>query len=170
MTTQPTLSSTPAGPLVDLDFKSSQQKMLFYLTTLNLARFLTESPPAIIDGDVQSISALEAWKHSKYLCLNIVLNGLVEDALYNVYYKITTAKELWETLDKKYRTEDASKKFVVADFLDYKMVDTKTVLNQVQELQIILSDIHYEGMTLSETFQVAAMNEKLTPSWVNFGN
>ncbi|KAD7478287.1 hypothetical protein E3N88_01423 [Mikania micrantha] len=145
-----------------------QQKMLFYLTTLNLARFLTESPPAITDGDVQSVTALEAWKHSEYLCRNYVLNGLV-DALYNVHCKITTAKELWESLDKKYRTEDAgTKKFVVARFLDYKMVDTKTVLNQVQELQIILSDIHSEGMTFSETFQVAIMIEKLPPSWVDF--
>ncbi|KAD0163538.1 hypothetical protein E3N88_44693 [Mikania micrantha] len=186
MTTQPALSSTPVGPLVGthaaqamanhaerpkkfsgLDFKRWQQKMLFYLTTLNLVRFLAESPPAITDGDVQSISALEAWKHSKYLCHNYVLNGLV-DALYNVHYKITTAKELWESLNKKYRTEDAGTK--VACFLDYKMVDTKRLLNQVQELEIILSDIHSEGMTLSETFQVAAMIEKLPPSWVDFKN
>ncbi|KAD2805657.1 hypothetical protein E3N88_39034 [Mikania micrantha] len=93
------------------------------------------------------------------------------DALYNVHCNITTAKELWESLDKKYRTEDAgTKKFVVARFLDYKMVGTKTVLNQIQELQIILSDIHYERMTLSETFQVAAMIEKLSTSWVDFKN
>ncbi|KAD5961624.1 hypothetical protein E3N88_13097 [Mikania micrantha] len=189
MTTIPAQTSTTMGPLVGtqaaqtmanhaerpekfsgLDFKRWQQKMLFYLTTLNLARFLTESPPAITDGDVQSVTALEAWKHSEYLCRNYVLNGLV-DALYNVHCKITTAKELWESLDKKYRTEDAgTKKLMVARFLDYKMVDTKTVLNQVQELQIILSDIHSEGMTLSETFQVAAMIEKLPPSWVDFKN
>ncbi|KAD3066805.1 hypothetical protein E3N88_34685 [Mikania micrantha] len=153
-----------------LDFKRWQQKMLFYLTTLNLVRFLTESPRAITDGDVQSTSALEAWKHSEYLCHNYVLNGLV-DALYNVHCKIKTAKELWESLDKKYRMEDAGmKKFAIVRFLDYKMVDTKTTLNQVQESQIILSDIHYEEMTLSETFQVATMIEKLPPSWVDFKN
>ncbi|KAD3067003.1 hypothetical protein E3N88_34883 [Mikania micrantha] len=82
-----------------------------------------------------------------------------------------TSTPMGPLVDKKYRTEDAgTKKFVVARFLDYKMVDTKTVLNQVQKLQIILSDIHYEGMTLSETFQVAAMIEKLPPSWVDFKN
>ncbi|KAD6118765.1 hypothetical protein E3N88_10036 [Mikania micrantha] len=189
MTTVPAQTSTPMGPLVGtqaaqtvenhaerpekfsgLDFKRWQQKMLFYLTTLKLVRFLIESPPAITDGDVQSVTALEAWKHSEYLCRNYVLNGLV-DALYNVHCKITTTKELWESLDRKYRTKDAgTKKFVVARFLDYIMVDTNTVLNQVQELQIILSDIHSEGMTLSETFQVAAMIEKLPPSWVDFKN
>ena len=34
------------------------------------------------------------------------------------------------------------------------MVDSKTVLSQVQELQVVVHDIHAEGMTLSETFKL----------------
>ncbi|GKF25362.1 retrotransposon protein, putative, ty1-copia subclass, partial [Tanacetum coccineum] len=34
--------------------------------------------------------------------------------------------------------------------------------------QRMLHDIHAEGMTLSETFQVAAIIEKLPPSWVEY--
>ncbi|GJW17180.1 hypothetical protein Tco_0024616 [Tanacetum coccineum] len=65
----------------------------------------------------------------------LFLNGLI-DPLYNVYCKTTTAKELWESLERKYKTEDAgTKKFVVARFLDYKMVDSKNVISQVQDLQ-----------------------------------
>ncbi|XP_076881606.1 uncharacterized protein LOC143529777 [Bidens hawaiensis] len=93
------------------------------------------------------------------------------DALYNVYCKAKTAKELWESLDRKYKTEDAgTKKFVVAKFLDFKMIDSKTVMSQVQDLQVVLYDIHTEGMSLSETFQVACIIEKLPPSWVDFKN
>ena len=55
-------------------------------------------------------------------------------------------------------------------FLDYKMVDSKTVVSQVQELQVILHEIHVEGMMLSETFQVAAIIEKLPPAWKDFKN
>ncbi|XP_076936451.1 uncharacterized protein LOC143603559 [Bidens hawaiensis] len=157
-----------------LHFKRWQQKMFFYLTTLNLARFLKESAPPATNAegetDVQALSAVDAWKHSEFLCCNYVLNNLM-DSLYNVYVSIKTAKELWESLEKKYKTEDAgAKKFVVARFLDYKMVDSKTVINQVQELQVILHDIHAEGMTLSETFQVAAVIEKLPPNWIEFKN
>ena len=69
------------------------------------------------------------------------MNGL-SDSLYNVYIGKKTTKELWESLDGKYKTEDAgTKKFVVGRFQDYKMVDSKTVISQVQELQIILSEI-----------------------------
>ncbi|GJY86548.1 retrovirus-related pol polyprotein from transposon TNT 1-94 [Tanacetum coccineum] len=83
----------------------------------------------------------------------------------------TTAKELWESLERKYKTKDAgTKKFMVAHFLDYKMVDSKSVVSQVQDLQVLLHDIHAEGMTLSETFQIAAIIEKLPPSWVELKN
>ncbi|KAL0324704.1 UNVERIFIED_CONTAM: hypothetical protein Scaly_2437500 [Sesamum calycinum] len=50
------------------------------------------------------------------------------------------------------------------------MVDSKTVMNQVQEFQMILHDLHAEGMKLNESFQVAAMLEKLPSLWKDFKN
>ena len=147
------------------DFKKLQQKMLFYLTTLNLARFLNEDGSKLDVGetDKEKLVDVDAWNHSDFLCRNYVLNGL-ENTLYNVYSPLKTAKEFWDSLDK-YKTEDAGlKKFIVDKFLDFKMVDSKTVLSQVQELQVVVHDIHAEGMTLSETFQVVAFIEKLPPS------
>ena len=153
-----------------LNFKRWQQKMLFYLTTLNHARFLIEDPPQVNEEDRGSLMAFDVWKSSDYLCRNYVMNSLA-DALYNVYCVKKTSKELWESLDKKYKTEDVgAKKFVVGRFLDYKMVDSKTVVSQVQEFQLILHEIHSEGMVLSEAFQVAAIIEKLPPGWKDFKN
>ena len=41
-----------------------------------------------------------------------------------------TAKELWDTLEAKYLTEDAtSKKFLVSHFMKYSMVDNKPVMD-----------------------------------------
>ncbi|GJX44598.1 retrovirus-related pol polyprotein from transposon TNT 1-94 [Tanacetum coccineum] len=151
--------------------------MFFYLTTLGLARFLKETVPHAGTKKFAVARFLDyKMVDSKnvisqvFLCHNYVLNGLI-NPLYNVYCKTTTAKELWVSLERKYKTEDAgTKKFVVARFLDYKMVDSKNVISQVQDLQVLLHDIHAEGMTLSETFQVAAIIEKLPPSWVEFKN
>ncbi|GJW55155.1 pol polyprotein [Tanacetum coccineum] len=135
------------------NFKRWQQKMFFYLTTLNLAQFLKETAPQVEPpregqpSNAQAMQAVEAWKHSYFLCHNYVVNCLV-DSLHNVYCKTTTVKELWESLEHKYKTEGVgTKKFMV-----------------------LLHDIHVEGMTLSETSQVAAMIEKLPPSWVEFKN
>ncbi|GJV24909.1 hypothetical protein Tco_1377604 [Tanacetum coccineum] len=146
--TPPTVVNTTGAPVTNAvanhaekpekfngqNFKRWQQKMFFYLTTLGLARFLKETAPQVEppaegqSSNAQAVQAVEAWKHSDFLCHNYVLNGLI-DPLYNVYCKTTTAKELWESLERKYKTEDAgTKKFVVARFLDYKMVDSKSVV------------------------------------------
>ncbi|KAK4401026.1 hypothetical protein Sango_1208700 [Sesamum angolense] len=87
--------------------------MLFYLTTLNLARFLSEEVPVVSEGetDTQKRAAMDAWGHGDFLCRNYILNGL-SDTLYNVYSSTTTAKALWESLEKKYKTEDAGLKKV----------------------------------------------------------
>ncbi|GJU13857.1 ribonuclease H-like domain-containing protein [Tanacetum coccineum] len=132
--TPPTVVNTTGAPVTNTvanhgekpekfngqNFKRWQQKMFFYLTTLGLARFLKETAPQVeppVEGqssNAQAVQTVEAWKHSDFLCHNYVLNGLI-DPLYNVYCKTTTAKELWEPLERKYKTEDAgTKKFVVA--------------------------------------------------------
>ena len=75
------------------------------------------------------VATVEAWKHANFLCRNYILNGL-DNILYNVYSPIKTAKELWESLEKKYKTDDVgSKKFVVGKFLDFVMIDFKTVVD-----------------------------------------
>lgn len=51
-------------------------------------------------------------------------------------------------------------------FLDYMMVDSKSVTSKVQEIQVILHEIQSEGMTL----QVAAIIEKLPSGWKYFKN
>ena len=61
-------------------------------------------------------------------------------------------------------------KIVVAKFLDYKMVDSKTVGSQVQELQLIPHNLIAEDMVVNEDFQVDAMIEKLPPPCNDFKN
>ncbi|XP_051121200.1 uncharacterized protein LOC127244760 [Andrographis paniculata] len=97
------------------NFETWQQKMLFYLTMLNLKEWLMEDAPVVPEGssEEQKAQILKAWKRSNFMCKNYVLNGL-SDSLYNVYRHALTPKQLWETLEKKYIIEDAStKKFIV---------------------------------------------------------
>ncbi|PHU22475.1 hypothetical protein BC332_07582 [Capsicum chinense] len=81
------------------------------------------------------------------LCLqrNYILSGLQDD-LYNAYSKTKTTKKLWGALERKFKMEDVrTKKFFVAKFLEYKMIDNKSVIFQVQELQVIIHDLLAEG-------------------------
>ena len=145
--------------------------MLFYLTTLNLVHVLNEECPKTPEQPTkETFNAIKAWKHSDFLCRNYMLNGLV-DSLYNVYSSFTAVRGLWEALEKKHKTEDAgTKKFIVGKFLDLKMIDSITVINQVEELQILINKIHVEGMMINEAFQVASIIEKFPSSWKDFKN
>ncbi|CAL5406036.1 unnamed protein product [Camellia sinensis] len=73
--------AVPGGPLnhherpekfTGVNFQRWQQKMLFYLTTLSLARFLSEDVLAVEENeqDKQKLMALDAWKQADFLCQN----------------------------------------------------------------------------------------------------
>ncbi|XP_070047385.1 uncharacterized protein [Nicotiana tomentosiformis] len=145
-----------------IDFKWWKQKMFFYLTILSLQKFIKEDVLVLPDEtpDNERFLVTEAWKHSDFRCKNYILSGL-EDDMYNVYSNVETSKEPWIALEKKYKTEDVGlKKFVATKFLDYKMVDNKSVITQVQKLQVIIHDLLTE----------ASMIEKLPPLWKDFKN
>ncbi|XP_057505591.1 uncharacterized protein LOC130788903 [Actinidia eriantha] len=144
--------------------------MMFYLTTLNLTGYLTKEAPIVAENetDSQKVIARDHWKNADYLCKNYILNAL-KDSLYSMYNDIKSAKELWEFLDRKYKIEGAdSKKFIFGQFLDYVMLDTRSVTAQFQELQVLINEIKAEGMLLSEAFLVAAVIHKLSETWKEF--
>ena len=122
------------------DFLTWQNQMLFYLTTLGLQKYLEEDEPVpptpgnAKDAPKHDGPSIDAWRHSDFLCKNYILNCL-DKVLYKVFQPIKTAKTLWNALATKYKTQNVSlKKFIVDKFMDYKMVDSKSVTSQVQEL------------------------------------
>ncbi|KAL0417837.1 UNVERIFIED_CONTAM: hypothetical protein Sradi_1197200 [Sesamum radiatum] len=83
----------------DLEVASKDAVLPHYV---NLARFLSEEVPVVSEGetDTQKRAAMDAWGHGDFLCRNYILNGL-SDTLYNVYSSATTARALWESLEKR---------------------------------------------------------------------
>ncbi|KAL7196014.1 hypothetical protein ACSBR1_036112 [Camellia fascicularis] len=57
------------------NFKRWQQKMIFYLTTLNLTHFTHEKTLALNEGetDWQVVAAIDAWKHGIF-CVGIIFS------------------------------------------------------------------------------------------------
>lgn len=70
--------------------------------------------------------------NNDYLCKIFILNSL-DDSLYNVYVVVNKSKEMWDALKKKYRNDDVgTEKFIVANYLDYKMIDSKSIVSWVE--------------------------------------
>ncbi|KAK3230092.1 hypothetical protein Dsin_001973 [Dipteronia sinensis] len=87
-------------------------------------------------------------KEEDYLCNGHILNAL-ERTVYNAYRNIGIGIEPWTTLDNKYRIEEASnQKFLIRNFMDYKMSDSKLVMIQVHELLNVISDLKVARINL----------------------
>ncbi|GJY86072.1 hypothetical protein Tco_0500098 [Tanacetum coccineum] len=84
--------------------------MHFLLTTLKVVYVLTTPMPELLEDDtVEAIRRRAKWENGDYICRGHILN---EDA--------------------------SSKKFLVSNFNNYKMVDSRPVMEQFNELFIIL--------------------------------
>ena len=78
--------------------------MLFYLTTLNLTKFLYEDAPNLKENEIdrQVVVVVDAWKRADFLCKNYILNGLVS-TLYNVYSSMYSSLPLYNVLSNPLR-------------------------------------------------------------------
>ncbi|KAK3038272.1 hypothetical protein RJ639_029860 [Escallonia herrerae] len=151
--------------------------MEFFLRQLKLAYVLTQPCPTIpieesSSDQVKAINDhIDKWNDDDYFCRNHILSGMT-DSFYDQYSKKSkTAKELWDTLKSVYQEEEASsKKFLVSNYMDFKMTDDRLVSVQVREFQLIANDICAAGMVLDENFHVGVIVAKLPPTWKEYCN
>ncbi|KAD2393511.1 hypothetical protein E3N88_40488 [Mikania micrantha] len=114
------------------------------------------------------LTTLKVWENDNYICLGHILNGMC-DALFDIYQNVETAKVLWDNLEAKYMAEDSSsKKFLVSNFINYKMVDSRSVMEQYNELLRILGQFSQHDMKMDESIQVSSIIDKLPPSWKDY--
>nr|GEZ04204.1 zinc finger, CCHC-type [Tanacetum cinerariifolium] len=122
-----------------VDFRRWQMKMHFMLSSMSVVYVLTTPMPE--DGGENP----------------------------TVKQNVETSKELRDTLEAKYMAEDASsKKFLVSNFTNYKMTDSRLVLEQYNELLGILERFTQHKMNMDESIQVSCIIDKLPPSWKDF--
>nr|GEZ15758.1 zinc finger, CCHC-type [Tanacetum cinerariifolium] len=62
----------------------------------------------------------------------------------------------------------SSKKFLVSNFTNYKMTDSRSVMEQYNELLGIFEMFTQHKMNMDEAIQVSCNIDKLSPSWKDF--
>ncbi|GKD49314.1 hypothetical protein Tco_1278290 [Tanacetum coccineum] len=73
-------------------------------------------------------SDFRRWQKKMHLLLTILKVVYVLNDLFDVYQNVESAKELWDQLEAKYMAEDtSSKKFLVSNFNNYRMVDSSII-------------------------------------------
>ncbi|GKA16568.1 zinc finger, CCHC-type containing protein [Tanacetum coccineum] len=124
-----------------VDFRRWQNKMHFLLSSMSVVYVMTTPIPE--DGG-DDVTVEQIWKRAKWD---------------NDDYNVESSKELWDSFEAKYMVEDASSKmFLVSNFTNYKMIDSRLVLEKYNELLGILGRFTQHKMNMDESIQ-----EELTP-------
>lgn len=88
------------------------------------------------------------------------------DALFDIFSVHKSAKTIWDLLHKKYGADDVGRrKYAVSRWLNFKMTDTKPILEQVHEYKNLIVDMVAEGTQVNDVFLSDALIEKLPESW-----
>ncbi|XP_021319240.1 uncharacterized protein LOC110436464 [Sorghum bicolor] len=108
-----------------------------------------------------------------FLAADNLFRGAVISALDKKYvdnYIIcTTAKELWDALEAKFRVSDAgSELYLMEQLFDYKMVDCRSVIEQAHEIQALAKELEQFPCVLPKKFVAGGIIAKLPLSWKNF--
>nr|KAJ0204881.1 hypothetical protein LSAT_V11C500270260 [Lactuca sativa] len=119
----------------------------------------TVDPTIIFDLDKQRALRSE----SEELCVGHIKNSL-SDRLYDLYAPVKDLRELWSTLELKYKAhEESTNKYLVSKYLEFQMVDDKPIMEQV-----MVNKLNVLTISIPELFQVGAIIAKLPPSWKDF--
>ncbi|KAH0638858.1 hypothetical protein KY285_035444 [Solanum tuberosum] len=146
------------------DFPRWRGKMKFFLRRLKLAYVLEklcpEAPSSKVAMDEATLikEQIDKWQDDDYLCKNYILGGM-SNKYYDQYYnKCKFAKEIWDTLKSIHLAEEvSSKKFLISNYMEFKMVDDKSITEQVQEFQLLANKMVISEIALDENFHVGVI-------------
>lgn len=175
-----TVGSAPQGVvpigIIRFDGKNYLQwadRMESYLNQLKIAYVLSNPCPSaagVIDRELgQTLSAIQKWTDDDHICRQNILYSLC-DNLFGYYSKKSgTAGDLWEELKLIYFNEEyGAKVSLVKKYIEFQMVEEKSLFEQVQELHEIADSLIASGMYVEEKFHVNVIISKLPSTWKPF--
>lgn len=150
-------------------FTRWQKKMKLWLTVKGLWPVIEYDPPVVDQEKAETVKAHAMWAEKDGVARAAILAALT-NTLFDVYASDAyNAKLVWDKLDQTHNTDSQGlEKYGVSKFLDFKLVDNRSITEQVHEFENIVHALKESGMTLPEKFQVMAVIEKLPKSWEEF--
>ncbi|GJS41344.1 hypothetical protein Tco_0566387 [Tanacetum coccineum] len=140
-----------------VDFRRWQKKMHFLISSMSVVYVLIS--PILEDGEnatMDQIRRRNKWENDDYVCKGLILNGM-PDPLFYIYQNFKSSKELWDSFKAKYMAKDASsKKFLISNFTNYKMTNSRPVMEQYNELLGIVGRFTQYKMNMDEAIQLGS--------------
>ena len=154
------------------NFVRWKDKMMFLLTALKISYVLdpnlAEIPTPTAEDSDELKASRKKREEDELLCRGHILNNL-SVRLYDLFTSIKSPKEIWNALEYTYNTEKQGvDKFLIMKYFEFSMVDSVSVMDQVHELQVLVSKLKDLKVEVPESLQVGGIIAKLPPSWNNY--
>jgi hypothetical protein len=109
------------------NFKRWQTRVKFWLMSMKIWWVIF---PVLLLTEEQH----REYKLENTTCIGCLLS-LLSDQLCDIYMHHTSARELWDALDRRYVESDAGHELYVNDqYHEYKMVDDRSIVEQAHEI------------------------------------
>jgi hypothetical protein len=146
------------------NFKRWRELATLGLTAMNVMYVTTGKAP-------EGVSE-EKFNADNNLFWGAIISVLV-DNLVDTYLQRKTRKNIWEALEAQYGTSDADGElYVMEQFLDYRMVEDRSVVEQAHEVQALAKELeNYRKeapRVLPNKFVTTAIITKLPHYWRDF--
>ncbi|KAF3623945.1 putative B3 domain-containing transcription factor VRN1-like [Capsicum annuum] len=121
---------------------------------------ITTGSNTVVVDDIAKMKFEKDNKTVRGHLLNYMTNHL-----FDLFVTYKSAKEICDSLEKKYGTDDAGKKkYVVGQWIKFQMVDNNSIMEQFHEYENLTADVLNERMKLCEILQANVLLEKFLPS------
>ncbi|GKV27162.1 hypothetical protein SLEP1_g36365 [Rubroshorea leprosula] len=139
-----------------------KDKMTFLLTTLKVSYVLDPKLQLIQapkENDSEAVkNARLKREEDELICRGHILNSLT-DRLYDMYRNMSSPQEIWIALEKKCKHEKkGTNKFITLKYFEYEMKDDISIMDQVHELQILVSRMSKSEIKIPDSLQIEAEN------------
>ena len=128
-----------------INFTRWKGKLFFLITVLKIAYVLDpklEPFPEPKEDDTEVVKAVrKKCEDDKLMCRGHILSTL-SDRLYDLYNSMASLVEIWNAHEYKYETENEGiDKCLISKYFEFVMVDTRSILDQIHELQILVTKL-----------------------------
>ena len=147
------------------NFRRWQSKAKLWLNDLKLFWVISAPKPLPVVCE----DAVRRWEDANTSAIGRLL-AVLSDTLFDSYRSYTIAGELWEELENKYSATDyGNESFLVEKYMTFQMVESRSIVEQAHEVQLMVRDLGQYDTVLPEKFQVNMLLAKLPTSWRDFG-
>ena len=142
------------------NFKRWSQKLLIFFEQLEVDYVLFKEPSmngSNTTTDSSNVMIVDDVVKKKFEKDNKIVRGHLlnhmTNPLFDLFLTYKSAKEIWDSLEKKYGADDAGKKkYIVGQWIKFQMVANKPIMEQVHEYENLTVDVLNEDMKMCEIF------------------